>query len=221
MAFANTMKHYKAIIFDMDGTVLNTLDELTHSLNLIFQRHSLPEKTTRQVRACLGYGYVGLIKRAAAGTSPELQHELTDEFRTYYSTHCRGTTFPYDGILDMLKRLRQAGYKMAVVSNKGQTAVSELHDDFFAGLVDFSMGESPLYRKKPTPDMVWESLKRLGVSKNDAVYIGDSEVDRQTASNAGLDSVLVTWGFRDKSFLETLHPDYLVDSVSELTALFT
>jgi phosphoglycolate phosphatase len=83
------------------------------------------------------------------------------------------------------------------------------------------MGESPLYRKKPTPDMVWESLKRLGVSKNDAVYIGDSEVDRQTASNAGLDSVLVTWGFRDKSFLETLHPDYLVDSVSELTALFT
>ncbi|MCH4167108.1 MAG: HAD family hydrolase [Megasphaera sp.] len=220
MAFANMMKHYKAIIFDMDGTVLNTLDELTHSLNHVFQHHDLPAKTALEVRKCLGYGYTGLIERAAGNVTPALQDRLADEFRTYYGAHCQGTTFPYDGIPHMLEQLRQAGYKMAIVSNKGQAAVSELHHEFFQGLVDFSMGESPEYRKKPAPDMVWEALKRCGVSKNDAIYIGDSEVDRKTAANAGLDSILVTWGFRDRPFLETLGADHLVDSVPELTALF-
>lgn len=213
-------KHYKAIIFDMDGTVLNTLDELTHSLNHIFRLHALPEKTSLQVRACLGYGYTGLIERAASEIPKELQSRLVNEFRTYYGAHCQGATFPYEGIRDMLASLRDADYKMAIVSNKGQAAVTELHDEFFQGLVHFSMGESPSYRKKPAPDMVWEALKRLGVSKNDAIYIGDSEVDRNTAANAGVDSVLVTWGFRDKPFLQTLDADYLVSSVPELMSLF-
>lgn len=214
------MKQYKAIIFDMDGTVLNTLDELTHSLNYVFQCHHLPVKTELEVRKCLGYGYTGLIERAAGNITPALQDRLVNEFRTYYGAHCQGNTFPYDGILPMLEQLHHAEYKMAIVSNKGQVAVTELHDEFFQGLVDFSMGESLKYRKKPAPDMVWEALKRLGVSKSDAIYIGDSEVDRKTAANAGLDSILVTWGFRDKPFLETLDAKYLVSSVSELTSLF-
>ena len=207
-------------IFDMDGTVLDTLDELTTSLNHIFQLHQLPPKTAQEVRCCLGYGYEGLIERAAADAPAAQKAVLTEEFKSYYSSHCQGHTHPYTGILDVLSQLRQAGYRTAIVSNKGQAAVSALHDEFFKDLVDFSMGESPAYKKKPAPDMVWEALKRLGCSKEDAVYVGDSEVDKLTADHAGLTSVLVSWGFRDKPFLESLHPDYLVDSRQELADLF-
>ncbi len=214
------MKLCKAIIFDMDGTVLDTLDELTTSLNHIFQLHQLPPKTAQEVRCCLGYGYEGLIERAAADAPAAQKAVLTEEFKSYYSSHCQGHTHPYTGILNVLSQLRQAGYRTAIVSNKGQAAVSALHDEFFKDLVDFSMGESPAYKKKPAPDMVWEALKRLGCSKEDAVYVGDSEVDKLTADHAGLTSVLVSWGFRDKPFLESLHPDYLVDSRQELADLF-
>lgn len=214
------MKLCKAIIFDMDGTVLDTLDELTTSLNHIFQLHHLPPKTAQEVRRCLGYGYEGLIERAAADAPAAQKAVLTEEFKSYYSSHCQGHTHPYTGILNVLSQLRQAGYRTAIVSNKGQAAVSALHDEFFKDLVDFSMGESPAYKKKPAPDMVWEALKRLGCSKEDAVYVGDSEVDKLTADHAGLTSVLVSWGFRDKPFLESLHPDYLVDSRQELADLF-
>ena len=214
------MKLCKAIIFDMDGTVLDTLDELTTSLNHIFQLHQLPPKTAQEVRCCLGYGYEGLIERAAADAPAAQKAVLTEEFKSYYSSHCQGHTHPYTGILAVLSQLRQAGYRTAIVSNKGQAAVSALHDEFFKDLVDFSMGESPAYKKKPAPDMVWEALKRLGCSKEDAVYVGDSEVDKLTADHAGLTSVLVSWGFRDKPFLESLHPDYLVDSRQELADLF-
>ena len=214
------MKLCKAIIFDMDGTVLDTLDELTTSLNHIFQLHQLPPKTAQEVRCCLGYGYEGLIERAAADAPAAQKAVLTEEFKSYYSSHCQGHTHPYTGILDVLSQLRQAGYRTAIVSNKGQAAVSALHDEFFKDLVDFSMGESPAYKKKPAPDMVWEALKRLGCSKEDAVHVGDSEVDKLTADHAGLTSVLVSWGFRDKPFLESLHPDYLVDSRQELADLF-
>ncbi len=214
------MKLYKAIIFDMDGTVLDTLDELTTSLNHIFQLHQLPPKTAQEVRTCLGYGYEGLIERAAAAVPAAQKAQLTEEFKSYYSSHCQGHTHPYTGILDVLSQLRSAGYRTAIVSNKGQAAVSSLHEEFFKDLVDFSMGESPAYKKKPAPDMVWEALKRLGCAKEDAAYVGDSEVDKLTADNAGLTSVLVSWGFRDKPFLESLHPDYLVDSRQELADLF-
>ena len=109
---------------------------------------------------------------------------------------------------------------MRIVSNKGQGAVSELHDEYFKDFVDFSLGETPMYRKKPAPDMVWEALKRLGCAKEDAIYVGDSEVDKQTADNAGLDAALVTWGFRDRDFLKSLQPTYLIDTREELGALF-
>lgn len=210
----------KAIIFDMDGTVLDTLDELTTSLNHILQLHHLAPKTAQEVRRCLGYGYEGLIERTASSASTEKKSILTEEFKSYYSSHCQGNTHPYAGTLEMLSSLRKAGYRTAIVSNKGQAAVSSLHEEFFKDLVDFSMGESPAYKKKPAPDMVWEALKRLGCTKEDAVYVGDSEVDKQTADNAGLTSILVSWGFRDRDFLERLHPDYLVDSRNDLADLF-
>lgn len=217
--YGGIMKQYKAIIFDMDGTVLDTLDELTTSLAHVYGAHHLPVRTRQEVRAALGYGYTGLIKRTAPDLDPAEQQKLAEEFKTWYSSHCQGHTRPYDGIVSLLSALQAGGRKTAIVSNKGQAAVSELHEEFFSHLVSFSMGESPRYRKKPEPDMVWEALKRLGCAREDAVYIGDSEVDSMTARNAGLDVILVTWGFRDKEDLERLHPDYLVQSPDELARL--
>ncbi|WP_246415279.1 HAD family hydrolase [Megasphaera hominis] len=213
------MKPYKAIIFDMDGTVLDTLDELTHSLAHIFRQHGLPEKTSQEVRACLGYGYIGLIQRAVPDLPVAEQEQLAREFKDWYGAHCAGHTCLYAGIHELLQALKDAGRQTAIVSNKGQAAVTTLHEEFFSGLVTFSLGESPLYQKKPAPDMVWEALKRLGCAQEDAVYIGDSEVDKRTADNAGLDSILVTWGFRDPAFLEALQPDYLVQTPQELQTL--
>ena len=214
------MEKYKAIVFDMDGTVLDTLDELTKSLNYVFARHGLPALTQDAIRPCLGFGYDGFIDKAAPDAPESLRRTMTDEFIAYYSAHCQMTTFPYDGIPQVLGRLKAAGYHMAIVSNKGQGAVSELHDEYFKDYVDFSLGETPMYRKKPAPDMVWEALKRLGCAKDDAIYVGDSEVDKETADNAGLDAALVTWGFRDRDFLESLQPTYLIDTREELGELF-
>lgn len=214
------MEKYKAIVFDMDGTVLDTLDELTKSLNYVFARHGLPALTQDAIRPCLGFGYDGFIDKAAPDAPEPLRRTMTEEFIAYYSAHCQTTTFPYAGIPQVLGRLRAAGYHMAIVSNKGQGAVSELHDEYFKDYVDFSLGETPMYRKKPAPDMVWEALKRLGCAKDDAIYVGDSEVDKETADNAGLDAALVTWGFRDRDFLESLQPTYLIDTWEELGELF-
>ena len=214
------MEKYKAIVFDMDGTVLDTLDELTKSLNYVFARHGLPALTQDAIRPCLGFGYDGFIDKAAPDAPEPLRRTMTEEFIAYYSAHGQTTTFPYDGIPQVLGRLKAAGYHMAIVSNKGQGAVSELHDEYFKDYVDFSLGETPMYRKKPAPDMVWEALKRLGCAKDDAIYVGDSEVDKETADNAGLDAALVTWGFRDRDFLESLQPTYLIDTREELGELF-
>ena len=214
------MEKYTAIVFDMDGTVLDTLDELTKSLNYVFARHGLPALTQDAIRPCLGFGYDGFIDKAAPDAPEPLRRTMTEEFIAYYSAHCQTTTFPYAGIPQVLGRLKAAGYHMAIVSNKGQGAVSELHDEYFKDYVDFSLGETPMYRKKPAPDMVWEALKRLGCAKDDAIYVGDSEVDKETADNAGLDAALVTWGFRDRDFLESLQPTYLIDTREELGALF-
>lgn len=214
------MEKYTAIVFDMDGTVLDTLDELTKSLNYVFARHGLPALTQDAIRPCLGFGYDGFIDKAAPDAPEPLRRTMTEEFIAYYSAHCQTTTFPYAGIPQVLGRLKAAGYHMAIVSNKGQGAVSELHDEYFKDYVDFSLGEMPMYRKKPAPDMVWEALKRLGCAKDDAIYVGDSEVDKETADNAGLDAALVTWGFRDRDFLESLQPTYLIDTREELGELF-
>ena len=214
------MEKYTAIVFDMDGTVLDTLDELTKSLNYVFARHGLPALTQDAIRPCLGFGYDGFIDKAAPDAPEPLRRTMTEEFIAYYSAHCQTTTFPYAGIPQVLGRLKAAGYHMAIVSNKGQGAVSELHDEYFKDYVDFSLGETPMYRKKPAPDMVWEALKRLGCAKDDAIYVGDSEVDKETADNAGLDAALVTWGFRDRDFLESLQPTYLIDTREELGELF-
>lgn len=213
------MKKYKTVLFDMDGTVLDTLDELTNSLAAVFKMNNLPVLDRESVRARLGYGYVGLIARSAPQAAKEDQARLVKEFKEYYGAHCRGTTFPYTHIPAALRRLREKGYRTAIVSNKGQAAVSALHDEFFTGLVSFSLGETPDLPKKPRPDMLYEALRRLNSTPDEAIYVGDSEVDKKTADNAGMDVILVSWGFRDKSFLQRLNPAYLIDTADELNRI--
>ncbi len=215
----NTQR-YNAVLFDMDGTVLNTLTELTTSLQHVFAAHQLPLLPAEKVRSCLGYGYEVLIERAAGPAVPQEEKAvLTEEFKTYYSSHCHGCTQPYAGIPAVLRALRQNGCATAIVSNKGQAAVTALHTQFFQDLVSFSLGESPCYRKKPAPDMIFAALRRLGCAPQDAVYVGDSEVDYETACRAGTDSILVSWGFRDRPFLEALSSTYLADTPQELARI--
>lgn len=195
---------YKLIIFDMDGTILNTLEDLKNCLNYSLEKNGYPERTLEEVRQFVGNGIYKLIERA---TPDEIQKEETDkifaDFSEYYKEHCIDLTRPYDGIIDLIKELRHRGYMTAVVSNKLDFAVKDLVDKFFDGLFDISVGEREGILKKPAPDSVYLVLNELEVDKSNAIYIGDSEVDVATAMNAGIDSIIVEWGFRDREFLES------------------
>ena len=193
---------YKLAIFDLDGTLLDTLDDLYDSLAHTLAAAKLPPRTRDEVRRFVGNGIHKLIERAVpAGSSDELIDNIEREFRAYYKLHCADKTKPYDGIIELLKRLRTAGVLCAVVSNKVDFAVQELAVRYFSGLLDCAVGERAGVRTKPSPDSVNEVLRTLGVNRADTVYIGDSDVDIDTAKNAGMDSISVLWGFRDREFL--------------------
>ncbi|HIX91358.1 MAG TPA: HAD family hydrolase [Firmicutes bacterium] len=193
---------YKLAIFDLDGTLLDTLDDLADSLSHTLAAAKLPPRTRDETRRFVGNGIRKLIERAVpTGSQNELIDTVEREFRAYYKLHCADKTKPYDGIIELLRRLRAAGVLCAVVSNKGDFAVQELAVRYFSGLLDCAVGERAGVRTKPSPDSVNEVLRTLGVDRADAVYIGDSDVDIDTAKNAGMDSISVLWGFRDREFL--------------------
>ncbi len=195
---------YGLVIFDMDGTILDTIEDLKDSLNHTLKAHELPEVSLETARRNVGNGIRRLIELSVPnGTSEELIDILFDEMSAYYKEHSAIKTKPYDGICQVIASLRQAGYKTAVVSNKLDTAVQDLVDDYFEGLFDYAIGERPGsgMKRKPAPDAVYEVMKQLGFQKDQAIYIGDSEVDLQTAENAGLSCIAVTYGFRDKELL--------------------
>lgn len=190
------------IVFDMDGTVLNTLEDLTVSMNYVLSKFGMPEHKLEEYRLFFGNG-VGEALRLSLpeGTSEDIIDEMLPVFKEHYDAHCLDKTGPYDGILDMMRELKLRGYKTAIVSNKIDSAVKELHQRFFGDSVDIAIGEQPGINRKPAPDMVNLALKELGSSKEESVYIGDSEVDFMTAENSGLPCISVLWGFRDKDFL--------------------
>ena len=193
---------YKLAVFDMDGTILNTLEDLADSTNYALKANGLPERTIDEVRIFLGNGIRLLIERAVpTDTDKELTDKVFDTFKEYYKTHCAVKTRPYDGIKDVLLELRKAGCLTAVVSNKADFAVQDLCKDYFDNLFDFAIGEREGIKKKPAPDSVFEVLSKLNVEKDNAVYIGDSDVDFATSVNAGMDVIMVGWGFRDAEFL--------------------
>lgn len=194
--------HYDAVIFDLDGTLLNTLDDLADSANHALEHCGFPRRTVDEVRSFVGNGVALLIHRAVPkGTTPEEEAACLEEFRQYYLTHMRCKTAPYPGVLELLDDLKAAGCAVAVVSNKFDAAVKGLCTDYFGDRVPVAIGESEGVRKKPAPDTVFWALEELGVPADRAVYVGDSDVDIETARNAGMSCISVSWGFRDTAFL--------------------
>lgn len=197
------MKKYKMVIFDMDGTILDTLEDLKNCINYALEVSGFPTRTTDEVRMFVGNGLWKLVERAVpAGTSEEEKEHVFKELTSYYKDHCTDNTKAYAGILELLRSLRDQSYMTAVVSNKADFAVQELVRDYFDGLFDYAVGEREDVRKKPAPDAVNAILNKYGLNPSDAIYVGDSDVDIETAKNANMDCISVLWGFRDRVFLE-------------------
>ena len=211
---------YRFLFFDLDGTLLNTLDDLRDAVNTILVRHQMPEITPEQTAAFVGNGAGHLIHCAVPeGTPEEQEKKILAEYRQYYQEHCQVRTAPYSGIPEMLERLKEAGCVMAVVSNKPDAAVKELNRHFFKGLLDSAIGESAEIRRKPAPDTVFEAMRQTGAEQSSSVYIGDSEVDIETARNAGLPCISVSWGFRNKQELEAAGAQVIAGNAEELEQL--
>lgn len=217
---------YSLVIFDMDGTILNTLDDMTDSLNEILAKYKLPLHTVEEVRFMVGNGIPKLVERALPNgcNTPDFEKILAD-FIAYYAKHCAIKTAPYNGIVDCIKALRACGIKIAVNTNKVESAAVELCNDYFPGLFDVISGSRPGMPPKPAPDGIYEILNRAemdGKSEGQkAVFIGDSDVDMQTGMNAGLDVIGVDWGFRGKEFLQEHGAKTIVMTATELTDYLT
>ena len=208
-------------VFDMDGTILNTLDDLMDSTNFALKNNGLKERSLEEIRFFVGNGIQKLIERAVPqGTSKEVFEKVFADFKSHYKIHCADKTSYYDGIPSVIQTLRKMGVKTAVVSNKADFAVQELVEVYFKGLFDVALGEKAGVSKKPSPDMVNAALSVLGVEKESAFYIGDSDVDFETAKNSSLDFIGVSWGFRGRKFLENLGAKNIIDSPEELLNFF-
>ena len=207
-------------IFDLDGTLLDTLDDLTDSMNYMLGKHNFPLRTRNEVRNFVGNGVRKLVERAIP-TEYKADDEFIDkfynDFSLYYNSHSDVKTSPYPGTLDMLDKLLENGFDIAIVSNKIDSAVKSLSAKFFGGRIRSAIGEKPSIRHKPEPDMVFMAMEEMGANKMDSIYIGDSEVDIETARNAGIPCVSVLWGFKDRKFLEESGATMLVHSMEELT----
>ena len=208
---------YQLAIFDLDGTLLDTLEDLADSTNYVLSLHSYPVRTLEEVRRFVGNGIRRLIEQAVPdGASAEVVDTLFAQFIPYYKEHCADKTKPYDGIITLLQNLKQQGVKLAVVSNKAYYAVKELCDNYFPNLFEVSVGEREGIRRKPAPDTVNEVLQLLRIEKEQAVYIGDSEVDVETAKNADMDCIAVDWGFRDKDCLQEAGAKVIVSTTKQV-----
>lgn len=213
------MPAYSTVVFDLDGTLLNTLEDLHLSTNAALAEHGLPARSLEEVRRFVGNGIRRLIERAVpTGTDVAEQEAVYDAFCAHYAAHCEDHTGPYPGIPGLLARLRAADVRLAVVSNKGDFAVQELVARQFPDAFDAVLGESEAtgIRRKPAPDMVLAALERMGADRDGMVYIGDSEVDIQTAANVGCPCISCTWGFRSMDELLDAGATTFVDTPDEL-----
>ncbi len=209
--------NYRAALFDMDGTILDTLEDMHQSVNATLRHFSLPEIRREDTRAFVGNGARRLIEQAVpADLPPEQVEEILRYYLDYYNAHSNIATGPYAGIPELLQRLKQAGMRVAVVSNKPARTVSVLVEEIFDGVFESWAGEKDGLCRKPYPDMVLAVMEAMGLPPAECAYIGDSEVDIATAANAGTPCVSVTWGFRDRDVLERAGAGCLVDTVAEL-----
>ena len=196
------MSGINTVIFDMDGTLLNSLEDITDSVNYILGKHGLPERKIDEVRFMVGNGAAYLMERAVAGGKDHPDFAaILEEYQIYYHEHCNIKTRPYEHISQMLTELKKRGFKLAIVSNKPMEAVEELNRIYFADFMDAAIGVRDGIRRKPYPDECMEALKILGSRTDEAVYVGDSETDYKTAKNSGLKCINCLWGFRTKEEL--------------------
>lgn len=212
----------KLLIFDLDGTLLNTLEDLTDSTNYALKKFNFPQRTINEVRNFVGNGVAKLIERAIPnGRENENFEDCLEVFKQNYAENMNNKTSPYEGIMDLLKELKSKNYKIAVVSNKFDLAVKGLCARYFADLVDIAIGENEKagIKKKPAPDTVNQVLKNFNISNEEAIYIGDSEVDIMTAKNSNMDCISVTWGFKDKEFLLANNAKIIVNSPDEIISI--
>ena len=209
---------YDTILFDLDGTLLYTLEDLTDSINYMLAKYHFPTHSIDDVRRFVGNGLRMLVVRALPmGEDYEHFNEFFKEFVDYYNTHNLIKTKPYDGIMETTKELSDMGIKMAIVTNKGQTASESLLNDFFKPNINIVIGDNGKHERKPDPAPVEMALNALGVTdKSRVLYVGDSEVDAATGENAGLDYVLCTYGFRDMDVLSKFKPVAFIDNIRKL-----
>ncbi len=214
MAIVNT------VIFDLDGTLLNTLDDLADSVNFALREHGFPERSLEEIKSFVGNGVRNLMQLSTPDgfDNPQFENCL-EAFREHYSKNMNNKTRPYEGIMELLAELSAKNYKLAIVSNKFDRAVKELAGEFFGDYIKVAIGESGGLRKKPEPDCVFEALEELAAEAGKAICVGDSEVDVRTARNAGLPCIGVTWGFRSRELLEASGAEHIIDSPLELLQL--
>jgi len=214
------MSKYNTIIWDMDGTLLDTLDDLTDSVNAALTEFHLPVRTRDEIRRFVGNGVRRLVERSVPDGRQQAQfEEIFSFFKNHYAINCRNKTKPYDGLEKVLPEFKAQGFKMAIVSNKIDFAVKELAELYFGNTINVAIGDTEGKRNKPYPDMVFEAMHLLGAQTETTVYIGDTEVDMETAENAGLSCISVSWGFRDRQELKAIGAKLIVDTPKELAGV--
>lgn len=210
---------YNTVIFDLDGTLLNTIDDLADAVRYVQQKFGWKLHTTDTVKKHVGNGIRNLLRLSIPDgfENPHFE-EVFNTFKEFYQKNCMVQTCPYPGIIELLKALKEKGYKMAIVSNKAHSAVLELNENLFKEYIDIALGENEAggIKKKPAPDMVNLALEKLGSVKSESIYVGDSEVDKATADNSEMDCVLCQWGFRHLSLLQELQPKAIISTPLEL-----
>lgn len=208
---------FDAIIFDLDGTLTDTLADLRNSVNYALREFGFPERSAEEIRSFVGNGVRKLICRSVPeNTGDEICEKCLDTFKAYYKEHSCVETKPYDGIIDLLSELKKRKIKTAVVTNKMHEAAGEIVEFFFGGLIDVTIGQVDSVPQKPEPDSIFLALEKLGASKENAIYVGDSEVDCITAHNAGIPCIGVTWGFRDREVLLNHGAEYVIGKTEEI-----
>lgn len=208
------------VIFDLDGTLLYTLEDLTDSTNFALTMLGYPQRSLNEVKEFVGNGVSLLIKRALPeNTDTEIQNKCLELFKNHYSNNISNKTRPYDGIYDLLNNLKKNEFNIIVVSNKFDSAVKKLCDKYFEGLITLAIGQQEEIKPKPAPDMVLKALSILNISKENCILIGDSEVDIQTAANSNIPCISVTWGYKSIDFLYKNNASTLIYSPEELLDL--
>ncbi len=213
---------FSAAIFDLDGTLIDTLEDLKNSVNHALRQFGFPERTYEEIKSFVGNGVAKLVYRSApTDAGEETKTKLLTLFKEHYIEHSMVFTAPYEGIEEMLIELKNAGVKTAVVTNKMQDAALDIIESFFGNLIDVVIGQVDNLPQKPEPDGVWLAIGKLGENRENAVYIGDSDVDCLTAKNSALPIIGCVWGFRGRSVLEECGADYIADTPSDVVKIIT